>query len=106
MLDYANRRNVPVWTAEHALDFIKARESASFRDILWSDHKLNFTFEVPIGGQDLTLMLPHTHHRLTISRVEADGVRQTCRRMTIKGRSYSLVKTDKGGSFHFSVDYR
>jgi hypothetical protein len=106
MLDYANRRGVPVWTAEHALDFIKAREAASFRDIHWSEHKLSFTFEVPIGGQDLTFMLPHIHNGLTISRVEADGIRQTCRRMTIKGRSYSLVKTGAGGTFHFSADYR
>ena len=106
MLDYANRRSVPVWTAEHTLDFLKAREAASFHNLRWSDHKLSFTLEVPLGGQDLTLMLPQVHHGLAISRVEVDGARQTGRRMTIKGRSYTLVKTGTGGSFHFSIDYR
>jgi hypothetical protein len=106
MLDYANRRNVPVWTAEHVLDFLRAREAASIHDIRWCDHKLSFTFEIPIGGQDLTLMLPHIHNGLTISRVEADGVRQTTRRMTIKGRIYTMLKTGAGGSFDYSVDYR
>ncbi len=106
MLDYANRRNVPVWTAEHVLDFLRAREAASIHDIHWRDHKLSFTFEVPIGGQDLTLMLPHIHNGLTISRVEADGVRQTTRRMTIKGRIYTMLRTGAGGSFDYSVDYR
>jgi hypothetical protein len=106
MLDYANRRGVPLWTAEHTLDFLKARESASFHTFFWSDRKLSFTLDVPIGGQELTVMLPQTHYGLAINRVEVDGVRQTTRRMTIKGRIYSLVKTGAGGSFHFSVDYR
>ncbi len=37
MLDYANRRGVPVWTAEHTLNFLKAREAASIHDIRWCE---------------------------------------------------------------------
>ena len=106
MLDYTNRRGVPVWTAEHTLNFLKARDLASFHDIRWSNHKLSFTFEAPIGDQGLTFMLPQNHNGLILSRVEADGIRQTCRRMTIKGHSYALVRTSVGGSFHITADYR
>jgi hypothetical protein len=106
ILGYANRRDVPVWTAEHTLDFLKARDSASFHDIRWIDHKLSFSFEAPVAGQSLTYMLPQNHNSLTLSGIEAEGVRQTCRRMTIKGRSYALVETGSGGSFHITAHYR
>ena len=106
MLDYANRRGVPLWTAEHTLNFLKARDSASFQNIHWSDNKLSFTFDVPLGEQGLTIMLPQNLNVLTISRVEIDGTRQTFRRMTIKGHNYALVDTGLGGSFHIIAYYR
>ena len=105
MLDYANRRGVPVWTAEHTLNFLETRDSSSFQDIQWSEHKLTFTIDIPIGEQGLTFMLPLNFNDLTISRVELDGLRQAIRRMTIKGRSYALVDTCSGGSFHISAYY-
>ena len=106
MLDYANRRGVPLWTAEHTLNFLKTRDSASFQNIHWSDNKLSFTFDVPVGEQGLTFMLPQNHNGLTISRIEMDGIRQSYRRMTIKGRYYALVYTGSGGSFHVTAYYR
>jgi hypothetical protein len=106
MLDYANRRGVPMWTAEHTLSFLERRDSASFQNIHWSDNKLSFTFDVPLGEQGLTFMLPQNPNNLTISRIEIDGTRQTFRRMTIKGRNYALVDTGLGGSFQVIAYYR
>ncbi len=51
-------------------------------------------------------MLPQIHNGLAISRVEADGIRQTSRRMAIKGRSYYMVRTGQAGSTHYCVEYR
>jgi hypothetical protein len=106
MLDYANRRGVPVWTAEHTLNFLKARDSASFHDIYWSDQILSFTFEAPFADQGLTFMLPLDYNFLNLWKVEMDGVRQTFRRMIIKGRAYALAETGSGGSFQIMAYYR
>ncbi|MGD0005974.1 MAG: hypothetical protein ABSE06_17305 [Anaerolineaceae bacterium] len=106
MLDYANRRGVPMWTAEHTLNFLKARDSASFHDIYWSDQILSFTFEAPFADQGLTFMLPLDYNFLNLWKVEMDGVRQTFRRMIIKGRAYALAETGSGGSFQIMAYYR
>jgi hypothetical protein len=106
MLDYVNRRGVPVWTAEHALNFLQARDSASFQDIIWIDHQLKFTLEAPLSEQSLTFMLPQTHNGSTFSRVDVNGDRRSFRRMMVKGRSYVLVETGSGGTFHIKAHYR
>lgn len=106
MLDYANRRGVPVWTAEHTLNFLKARELASFRDMCWSGQILSFKFEAASAEQGLTFMLPQNHNVLSLWKVEMNGIRQSYRRMTIKGRVYALVETCSAGSFYIMAHYR
>ena len=95
-----------MWTAEHTLDFLRARDSASFHDIHWGDQKLSLTLDAPVTEQSLTVMVPQNHYGLTLGRVEMDGVRQSFRRMTIKGRSYVLVETGSGGTFQITAHYR
>ena len=105
MLDYANKRGVPMWTAEHTLKFLEARDSARFKDICWSDPTLSFTLEVPMAGQDLTFMLPRLYNGMTLSKVEKDGIRLTCKRMKIKGQRYALVAAGSGGTFSIQACY-
>jgi hypothetical protein len=106
MIDYANRRGVPVWTAEHTLNFLKTRDNACFQNIEWAGNKLSFIIKVPVGEQGLTFMLPQKHEELTINRIEVDGTRQSYRRMTIKGRNYVMVDSGCGGSFLITAYYR
>ena len=105
MLDYANKRGVPMWTAERTLHFLEARDAARFQAFSWVDHTLSFTLEAPIPGQDLTLMLPGLYNGMPLSKVEKDGIRLNCKRMKIKGRKYALVQTGSGGTFSIQASY-
>ena len=42
MLDYANTKDIPVWTALNLLEFLKMKDEASFTDFNWSDNQLSF----------------------------------------------------------------
>jgi hypothetical protein len=106
MLEYANRRGVPVWTAERTLSFLRTKDDASFQDIKWAGNKLCFLFKVPMGEQGLTFLLPQNLDDLTISRIELDGARQILHRMTVKGRNYVMVDSGSGGSFQITAYYR
>jgi hypothetical protein len=105
MLDYANKRGVPLWTAERTLKFLEARDSARFKGICWADHMLSFSLEAPIAGQELTFMLPRLYNGLTLSKVERDGIRLACKRLKIKGRGYALAAAPSGGTFSIQATY-
>ena len=105
MLEYVNKRGVPLWTAEHLLNFLNARDSASFKNIVWDGRKLSFTLEAPVAGQNLTFMLPRKYNDLTLTKIEKDGNHLPVRRMVIKGRTYALAEAGSGGTFSIQANY-
>jgi hypothetical protein len=105
MLDYANSRGVPVWTAEHLLDFLDMRDSAGFKSMTWTNNQLAFQLEAPKIGEGLTLMFPNVYRGGPLQAIEKDGEPQEYIVRSIKGREYALVTTASGGTFDFTADY-
>ena len=91
IIDYANRRSVPMWTAERTLKFLQKRDSAEFAAVSWSNNQLSFELHVPLPGDDLTFMVPKMFGDKTITDVSRDGENQPYVSWSIKGRDYALV---------------
>jgi hypothetical protein len=112
ILSYAKERGIPVWTAGRTLDFLTARDAASFQDIHWSGHELTFTLAAPDLSQDLTILLPQQIDGLRLSAVERETVAQPYLSRNIKGRDYILtaaglsVGDESGGAVHFCARYK
>ena len=104
ILDYANLRKVPIWTAERTLQFLQKRDAAEFAEILWSNNELAFQLHVPLPGDGLTLMVPKTFGGKTIANVSRNGQSQPYTFQSIKGSDYALVATVSGNN-RFVVAY-
>jgi hypothetical protein len=105
MLEDANQRQVPVWTADRTLDFLTARDAARFEEISWSNNNLSFTFVAPISEPGLTLLLPKWVNNLVLSTVEMDGKSLVWKEFNVKGRPSVLVNAGGGGSFRVQAWY-
>jgi hypothetical protein len=106
MLDYANRRSVPLWNAANTIDFLTARDAASFVNLSWMEGDLSFDLYTPNPNQSLTFMLPQTFAKQVLFRVTINGAAQSWLERTIKGRPVVLVPVDGSGPFHITGSYR
>ncbi len=93
IIDYANRRRVPVWTAKRTLEFIEARAAANFENIVWKDNRLSFRLNAPASGQALTVMVPRNHSGCAIQAITRNGQFQEYTPRMIKGVEYALITT-------------
>lgn len=98
IMDYANRRGVPMWTAQRALNFLQMRNTAEFVQVGWSNNQLTFQLHVPVSGQGLTFMVPKKYGGKTIAHVSRNGESQPYTLQSIKGSDYALVTTASGTS--------
>lgn len=108
VLDYCNRRGVPIWTAEKAYDFLKMKDEASFSDFEWINNRLSFTLNSSLKhSAGFTVLIPetHTHGKNKIKRITRDQNDQTFVVKSIKGNNYALVTVEPGHTYHFSVEY-
>ncbi len=104
ILDYANQRNVPIWTAEQTLRFLQAKAAARFSDICWSDSQLSFQLDIPRSDHDLTIMVPKIYGGKTVSRITRDGETGSYTLQSIKGLEYAFVQSP-AGNHRFVVTY-
>ena len=104
ILDYANRRGVPIWTAARTLTFLQMRDSAEFVAVNWSNNQLSFQSHVPISGQELTLMIPKMFGGKSLTHISRDGEDQPYTMQSIKGSDYVLTATPSG-NHRFVVSY-
>ena len=59
-LDYANSKGIPVWTELNLLDFLKAKDEATFTDINWSNSRLSFKIKSSLTHSNgLSYMIPY-----------------------------------------------
>jgi hypothetical protein len=103
ILDYANSRSVPIWTAERTLKFFQARNAAEFVGLSWFGNKLSFELHAPIP-QGMTLMIPRTFRDTILTSVSRDEENQSYTFRSIKGIDYALVPTTSG-NHRFVVTY-
>ncbi len=104
LMDYANLRKIPMWTARRTLRFLQRRDVAEFVETNWSNNQLSFQLHVPIAGVGLTCMIPKLFGSRTITEVSLNGESQPYTVQSIKGSDYALVETFSGNN-QFVVMY-
>jgi hypothetical protein len=107
MLAYANSHNIPVWTADRLLDFIKMKDEASFSHIHWTNNRLTFELSSSLkssGG--LTFILPVKHGLANIGMIKVNGKEIPSKTAYIKGHAYALLTVTAGRNYRISADYR
>jgi hypothetical protein len=106
MLDYANLRGIPVWTALNLLDFLNMKDEASFSGFTWSDNSLSFRLNSsrthPSG---LTFLIPALYDGKEISSIEKDGGKIVYAVRKVKGVDYAFVTVRGGSNYDFVIDY-
>lgn len=106
MLDYANQKNIPVWTVSRLLDFIKMKNEAFFSDISWSGNVLNFKIISNITvDEGLTFLLPANYNDLKIKNIMINGSNSKFTTRKIKGNVYAFATIAPGNLYDISVYY-
>lgn len=106
MLDYANSLGIPVWTERRLLEFLIAKDKASFTNMNWSGNRLSFTINTPSNyGSGLDYLLPYRYQGKKINTIMNGGVLQKYMIRIIKGSEYVLVKTIPRFKNNIEVNY-
>jgi len=69
IIDYANQRQVPIWTVAQVLRFVDSRAASRFTHLRWTGSRLTFRLEAPSTASDMTLMLPSFHGGQKLQKV-------------------------------------
>ncbi len=106
MLDYANSKHIPVWTEIKLLDFLRAKNEASFSDIAWKSNKLSFKIRSSLTHTNsITYMIPFVYNGKQINKITSNGVSQIYSVRSIKGQQYALVTMSLGSVYNVVVGY-
>ncbi len=106
MLDYANSKGIPVWTELKLLEFLRAKNEAAFRNLIWKDNQLSFEVKSTLKHSNtLTCMLPFVHNGKTIRSIKRDGSEQPYSVRSIKGFDYAVLTIAPGSEYSFVVRY-
>ena len=90
---HARDNGIPMWSAEMLLDFVEARNASGFNNIRWNGAALDFVFQTPQAGHDLTLMIPSEQEGSLLASITVDGVPVSYTTDVIKGLTYALFTT-------------
>ncbi len=106
MLDYANNKNIPVWTEEKLLDFLRAKDEAIFSDTKWKNNTLSFKIKSSLTHTNgITYMLPFIYNGKKISSIKSNGVTQVFAPVSIKGTTYAWVTIKPGTDYNIVAGY-
>ena len=106
MLEYANQKDIPVWTAIKLLDFLKMKDEASFDNISWQKHVLTFTLHSSLThSHKLTFMLPADYNDKKITEITVDDQKQGYTIQNMKGRDYAMAIVTGGAYYNISARY-
>lgn len=106
MLAYANKHNIPVWTAGKLLEFIEMKDEATFENICWSNDRLLFKIQSSLkhtGG--LTCMVPYTYNGKKVSKITIDGLNHPYSVRSVKGFEYAMVTIMPGSAYDIKISY-
>ena len=101
--EYCQAHDIPSWSGEMLLDFVEARNASEFENMDWAIDEntdvgsLNFDFTTPVGGQDLTLMVPVHCENRNLMQLLADGTPVVPTVEEIKGIEYAMFTTQETG---------
>jgi hypothetical protein len=105
MLDYANANNVPVWTELSWLEFLQAKDEATFNNLVFINDKLTFDVHSTIPFErDLAVIIPYRFDNKKVNSILI-GEAAAFDVVTIKGTVYARVFCKTGTDTHFAVHY-
>ncbi|MEP7257771.1 MAG: hypothetical protein ABI687_05275 [Flavitalea sp.] len=106
MLDYANEKGIPVWTCAKILDFLKAKDEASFKNISWSADKLSFNIHSSLTHSNgITCMIPYRFNGKEIREIAVGGLKSAYSIKNIKGSDYAFLTIKPGYDYQMTVKY-
>ena len=106
MLDYANSKNIPVWTEIKFLDFMRAKDEAAFKNISWNNNQLSFSVQSSLTHTNgITCMIPFVNKGKKISAITSNGANQKFMVRSIKGYEYALVTINPGAAYNIIATY-
>lgn len=107
MLDYAAEHNVPVITPYELLNFLKAKNEATFTNIKWSEKKvLSFTLKTSlVHKRNITFMVPAQYQSQKITVIKINGADQVFSFKKMKGFEYAFVSVPPGHNAEVAVWY-
>ena len=107
MLDYANTKEVPVWTALKLLDFLKMKDEASFTNVSWCDNQLRFILNSSVKNENgLSFMLPARHGNIKINKLIVNGENRLFDLKSVKGIEYTFSTIAPGNDYVISAYYK
>ena len=106
MLDYANEKGIPVWTCVKLLDFLKAKDEASFNNIVWGENKLSFKVKSSLTHSNgITCMIPYRLSAKKISEIVVNGIKSAYSIKRVKGFDYAFLTIKPGSDYGMTVKY-
>lgn len=106
MLAYAKKKDIPVWTAQNLLHFLKMKDEASFTHLNWLGNQLSFYINSSlIQPNGLTFMLPVNYNNNVIKKIAVDSIEIQFEMNRVKGVDYAFGTVNPGGNHTVSVDY-
>lgn len=106
MLDYSRSNGIPVWTELQFLEFLKAKDEATFTDINWSGNRLTFAIHSSLKHQNgITCQIPYTYNGKNVTEIISNGTSQSFAVKSIKGFDYAWITIKPGSNYNVEVSY-
>ena len=107
MLDYANSHRIPVWTELQLLNFLEARDEASFNNVQFQNNRLSFFLHSSmVTDSRITAMVPSSFNSKKIQSLHINGTPAAFSLHEIKGSTYALIPVNTGVSHQISITYK
>ncbi|HUQ65705.1 MAG TPA: CehA/McbA family metallohydrolase, partial [Flavitalea sp.] len=106
MLDYANSRRIPVWTPVKLLEFLKAKDQATFDNVKWAASTLSFNIHSDLQHQNmLSVIVPYIFDGKKIVAITSGSAAKAYAVKKIKGLDYAIFSIRPGTAYHIVVKY-
>ena len=98
IMDHAVSLGIPMWTAEHWLNYTEARVATNVDSLAWdaASGTLSFRVVVPASSDAQSLMLPNSFGGKTLSSATVNGAGAGVTTQTISGRTTSFLSLGAG----------
>jgi hypothetical protein len=106
MLDYADSNKIPVWTPAKLLDFLVTKDDTKFRDLKWTENKLEFNIQSDFENPNmLSVMVPTGFKGKKLTAITIDGKAIAYAIRKIKGISMAMFSIKPGTDYSIEVSY-
>lgn len=106
MLDYANARDIPVWTELKLLQFLQARDETAFKNLTWKNNRLSFEIHSTLPHDNgITFMIPNVFDNKQIQKIYLNGASHPVAITAVKGVEYAWLSIKPGTSHQVEIDF-